>query len=95
MSTGTAREALDFDDAIPTCWKYQITSDCAKARAENTICRKHHTIREWLFQEEFVGKNPHLVLWQVKNIQREVRSLHPPDPTSLFSISISLDINFN
>jgi hypothetical protein len=46
MSTGTAREALDFDDAIPTCWKYQITSDCAKARAENTICRKHHTIRE-------------------------------------------------
>jgi hypothetical protein len=37
MSTGTTRAVLDFDDATPTCWKYQITSHCAKAKAENTI----------------------------------------------------------
>lgn len=43
MSTGTTRVVLDFDDATPTCWKNQITSHCAKAKAENTICRKHTT----------------------------------------------------
>lgn len=37
ISTDTILTALDFDDAIPTCWKYQRTSHCAKARAENTI----------------------------------------------------------
>lgn len=44
MSTGTIRAAFDFDDAIPMCWKYQVTSDCAKARAENTICRKQQNV---------------------------------------------------
>lgn len=46
MSTGTIRAALDFDDATPTCWKYQMTSDWAKAKAENTICEKYHIIEE-------------------------------------------------
>jgi len=42
MSTGTTRVVLDFDDATPTCWKYQITSHCAKAKAENTIWKASH-----------------------------------------------------
>ena len=42
MSTGTTRAVLDFDDATPTCWKYQITSHCAKAKAENTIWKASH-----------------------------------------------------
>lgn len=46
MSTGTILAVLDFDDAIPTCWKYQRTSDWAKANAENTICRKYQIIEE-------------------------------------------------
>jgi len=37
MSTGITRAALDLEDAIPACWKYQRTSDWAKANAENTI----------------------------------------------------------
>lgn len=49
MSTATVRFALDFDELIPTCWKYHMTSLCANASAENTIyVTKVHLINQHL-----------------------------------------------
>lgn len=58
MSTGTIRATLDFDGAIPTCWKYQMTSDWAKANAENTICKEQNQIRKKNLQVLF-----QFILW--------------------------------